>query len=216
MYILNIYIHTMDEIKKILYIGSGCHLDIVSHFPNVSEFILIDTQPRSEHDSIEFNPDFYRHLFVNSLLSAGIKHNIILTNICELDDKYYHLEHKMPFLNPTLLTFTNTKTTQTIKYYISTNIRYNMNEILINDIQQSDALIVSGHYPDIILYDYLDKKKPIQFIGYSKTCFSLDIDEMKDTIYYKLHNNSYFDKYYLVDYDSGEITKYKTFMQLAR
>lgn len=207
----------MDEINKILYIGSGCHLDIVSHFPNVSEFILIDTQPRSEHDSIEFNPDFYRHLFVNSLLSAGIEQDIVLTNIRELDNKYYlNCDHKLPFLNPTLLTFTNTKTKQIIKYYISTNIRYNMNEILINDIHQSEALIVSGHYPDIILYDYLDEKKPIQFIGYSKTCFSLDIDEMTDNIYCKLHNNNYFDKYYLVDYDSGEITKYNTFMQLAR
>lgn len=207
----------MIEIKKILYIGSGCHLNIVSHFPNVPEFILIDTQPRSEHDSIEFNPDFYRHLFVNLLLSAGIEQDIVLTNICELDNKYYlNCEHKLPFLNPTLLTFTNTKTKQIIKYYISTNIRYNMNDILINDIHQSEALIVSGHYPDIILYDYLDEKKPIQFIGYSKTCFSLDIDEMTDNIYCKLHNNNYFDKYYLVDYDSGEITKYNTFMQLAK
>jgi hypothetical protein len=202
--------------NKILYIGSGCHLDIVSHFPNVSEFILIDTQPRSEHDSPDFNPYFYRHLFVNTLLSRGVEQDIVLVNIRELNNTYYSLsEHKLSFLNPTLLTFTNTRTKQMIKYYISTNIRYNMNDELMDDIKQSNALIVSGHYPDIILYDYLDEKKPIHFIGYSQTCYTLDVEEMMDNIYCKLYDNNYFDHYYMVDYRNGKITKYNTFMELA-
>lgn len=202
----------MEAIKKIIYIGTGCHLDVVAHFPNVSEFVFVDTQPRSEFDSMEPNLDFYRDQFVNTLLSAGVERNIELIDVRELDTLYIQDKDNLPFLNPTLLTFMNNRTDQIIRYYISTNIRYNALRELADEIKQVDGLIVSGYYPDIALYDLLDERRPIHFIGYSRTCYTINIDDMMDTIYCKLHEkNTYFKDYYHVDYECGKITKYDTF-----
>lgn len=201
----------MENIQSIIYIGTGCHFEIVSHFPRVSKFIFVDTQPRSEHDAQIFNPDFYRDTFVDAILAAAMKMDIILIDSHVIDSTYPSDEYTLPFMNPTLLTFVHTHTHQTVRYYISTNIRYNMNRWLIDDIKQSDALIVSGYFPDIVLYNYLGAR-PIQYIGYSKTCYTIALDEMKDTIYCGLYDNQYFDKYYSVDYESGRIIRYNTFM----
>lgn len=205
----------MENIRSIIYIGTGCHFEIVSHFRNVSKFIFVDTQPRSEHDSQVFDPDFYRDTFADDILAAAKKMSIILIDSHTIDSSYYPSdEYKLPHMNPTLLTFVHMHTNQMIRYYISTNIRYNMNRWLIDDIKQSDALIVSGYYPDIILYNYLSDR-PIQFIGYSKTCYTINANDMGDTIYCELYDNRYFDKYYLVDYESGRMIRYNTFMDFV-
>ena len=205
----------MENIRSILYIGTGCHFEIVSHFPKVSKFIFVDTQPRSEHDTEVFDPDFYCHKFVDDIRTAAMKMNIILIDSHPIDSTYYPSdEYPLPYMNPTLLTFAHTHTHQMIRYYISTNIRYNINRWLIDDIKQADALIVSGYYPDITLYNYLGTQ-PIQFIGYSKTCYTIDFNEMSDTIYCGLYDERHFDKYYSVDYENGRIIRYNTMMDFV-
>lgn len=201
----------IKRIKKIIYFGAGIHFECVAHFPYVSEFVFVDTQPRSEHDIEIFNPIFYRDTFINNLLCNGIKHMILLTDIRELDTSYSHDENKLPFLNPTLFTFVNQMTDQIIRYYISTNIQYNYILELLADIKEADGLIVSGYFPDKVLYNYWDNHKLKHFIGYSRTCYHIPMDEMKDTIYCDLYTDKYFDHYYLVDYESGAITKYSNF-----
>lgn len=37
--------------NKILYIGAGCHIEPVTHFPQTKIFVFTDSQPRSQDDS---------------------------------------------------------------------------------------------------------------------------------------------------------------------
>ena len=67
------------------------------------------------------------------------------------DDSIDYSGQKYKFANPTLIIFENKETKQIIKYYISTNIKYNMNELLKKDISESTGLIVQGYIP-IIYY----------------------------------------------------------------
>lgn len=202
----------MQEIKKIIYFGTGVHFKCVSHFPNAIEFIFVDTQPRSEFDNMLFDIDYYDNTFIENLLTDGNKYNITLLDSHEIESLYVaNNDYKLPYLNPTLLTFTNIITKQIIKYYVSTNIKYNKIPELLKDIKDSDALIVSGYYPDKIIYDYFDRQTKKQFIGYSRTCYKMNMEEMNDTIYCELFENKYFDKYYLVDYENGIITEHSDF-----
>jgi len=222
----------VNNIKKMLYIGAWNHIECVNHFPNTKEFIFIDTQPRSEFDSLSFHQPFYRKIFFQDLLMECRKKQFRLTNLTEIDKTYYKkilsvtqlMDYKLmdsyPFINPTLLSFVNNITEQTIHYYISTNIEYNMTPRLLQDIQSADALVVSGYFPKKILFDYLDKDMPKKFIGYSQTCYKTPIDEdpdEKDTIINFLKKpeniikNDYFYSYYYVCYETGAYKKFASF-----
>jgi hypothetical protein len=62
-----------NNFKKILYLGAWEHIEIVDYFPNCNEFILIDTQPRSEHDEKDYFYDgFYRRTFLDTLITKCI------------------------------------------------------------------------------------------------------------------------------------------------
>ena len=41
----------INHCNKILYIGTGCDIQPVTHFLQTKEFIFIDSQPRNEFDS---------------------------------------------------------------------------------------------------------------------------------------------------------------------
>jgi len=91
-----------------------------------------------------------------------------------------------------------------IKYYISTNILFNMNPMLEKDIYESDTLYNSGYHPDCELLKYLTNKKR-NFVGSSKTCYydeqSFNDDSDNNIIKYFIKTNTmndYFDNYYLV------------------
>jgi hypothetical protein len=222
----------VNNIKKILYIGTWNHIECVNHFPNTKEFIFIDTQPRSEFDSLSFYQPFYRKNFFQGLLTECRKKQFRLTNLIETDKTYYKkilsvsqlMDYKLmdscPFINPTLLSFANDITEQIIHYYISTNIEYNMTPRLLQDIQSADALIVSGYFPNKILLDYFDKDMPKKFIGYSQTCYKGTNDEYpdeKNTIINVLKQsknvikNDYFYSYYYVCSETGSYKKFATF-----
>ena len=52
------------QFNKVLYLGAWDHIDVVNYFPKCNEFVLIDTQPRSEHDEKDYFYDgFYRPKF---------------------------------------------------------------------------------------------------------------------------------------------------------
>lgn len=116
-----------------------------------------------------------------------------------------------------MLVFTNTKTKQTIRYYISTNIKFNMNKILENDIATSDGIIVSGYFPETEILRYFSTPKT--FFGYTDTCYIIEHDAPKEednTIINFLHNcicntQYYFTEFYMVHNDSGVIIKCQDF-----
>ena len=207
----------MESIHKILYIGVWHHIKPVIHFPNVKEFIFIDTQPRSEWDQHVFEPVFYRDNFYQELINKCAKYNFILQDTFEFDKSYHQKimteeqkkEFNIPeFINPTLLTFINHETRQVIKYYISTNIIYNMTDQLSIDIAESDAMIISGYFPNIKVFDYFDKPKV--FIGYDMTYYGFNEDPDDDDIINYLYNNldiKYFSDYYLIKQDDESMVK---------
>ena len=214
----------MLHIEKLLYIGTGTHIDPVLHFPLTKEFIFVDTLPRSNKDSPKvFNKKLYNIYFIDKLMQTCEENNFMLTEIIELDNKYknkiFTLQQKikyifepLKYINPTLLIFTNLLSEQTIKYYISTNIEYNINSRLILDIEESDGLIISNYSPSTKILDYF--KKPKIFIGYSNMNYVINpsdiFDKMKrESIIYMMYTNkseiisNFFYKYYLVIYRNG-------------
>ena len=156
--------------SKILYIGTGLHLDVLKHFDSTKEFIFVDIQPRSEFDSPDsFYEGFYRKNFYPKLIELAREFGFELEKSEELDPEYFvnildiaqrikwlnNVKETFPNICPTLLIFFNSITGQKLKYYISTNILYNMCWDLENDISSSEGLIISGYHPNKILLNYI-------------------------------------------------------------
>ena len=216
--------------EKFLYIGSGLDIEPIVHFSDVKEFVFIDTLPRSEFDGYIFNGSlfydgFYRHKFINLLIDETSKYGFKLVDKILLDTGYYldllsdvdkkkysndNFLTNFPDINPSLMTFFNDKTLQTIKYYISTNILVNMCMELKKDLIESTGVIISGYHPDKIILDYISN--PIKLFCYSSTCYYLDDEEVNNfnnMIYWSFNNpdklKTYFDKIYVCDRSNGNL-----------
>jgi hypothetical protein len=205
--------------SKLIYIGAGLHLTPLKTFTQTKEFIFVDTMPRSQFDkSSHFEPAFYSHHFIDNLINQCYKLNFYLVDIEDLDKKYFKkilsikqrflwlnkVKQKFPYISPTLITFYNTNTQQTLKYYVSTNILYNMNCQLESDCKTATGLIISGYHPNIKLLNYI--KRPLELYCYSQTCYNVPPDEVydDDNIMYFLFQNlhivdSYFSSIYVCD-----------------
>jgi hypothetical protein len=214
--------------NKILYVGAGCHIQPVNHFYDTKQFIFIDTQPRNEFDSYhpKYSEGLYRPNFLTNLLTV-FENNGFLLESYKVVDSNYHKKiisktwyysswfFKVPYdVNPTLLVFFNKTTLQQIKYYISTNIKFNMNTYLLNDIKTCDGLIVSGYFPEFELLQYLDI--PMVFFGYTGTSYYMDPQSYENNLLYFLHNficnrQYFFTEFYVVYNDSGVIIKCQNF-----
>uniref|UniRef100_A0A6C0CZJ9 Uncharacterized protein n=1 Tax=viral metagenome TaxID=1070528 RepID=A0A6C0CZJ9_9ZZZZ len=226
LFLYNIYnIYKMNH-KSLLYIGAGTDTNPLSHFPDVKTFIFIDTQPRSEFDSINSYIHWYsRQDFVKQVNLEYTKIGFSLVSEKVLDAEYYkQILNKdqlaiyesetiaFSFINPTLLVFINTQTGQTVKYYISTNILSNMNIELIDDIKNIYGLIICGFNPHKVLLDYITP--PINFYGYSETVYRYitisDDEEHINSVLAELQNNTeqkYFSNFYFINQNSGEIIR---------
>ena len=119
---------------------------------------------------------------------------------------------KFPDTNPGMLIFTNNKTSQIEKYYISTNVKLNMCERLEADIRESWGLIIAGYHPNKIILDYISK--PIKLYCYTGTCYYLNDEEVDDfdNLIYWTYNNAdkvkiFFNELYVCNRTSGELTK---------
>lgn len=220
-------IHT----NKILYIGSNIHIEPINHFPNTKDFVFIDTQPRSEFDTYhpKFNIHCYRPKFYSNLIKTCQQYGFILKSSYELDSNYYknilswkkkfeYFVQGFPeFINPTLLVFINNITNQTINYYISTNIKFNMTPILCSDIESCDGIIISGFYPDIELLKYI--KQPICLFGYTNTYYIIekpnnDFDKQNIIYYLQTFNDNikyYFKDFFVIVKETGVIYKCTNF-----
>lgn len=213
--------------KQLLYVGAGTHIEPVKHFSKTKSFIFIDTQPRSEFDTYhpKFYKNFYRQNFLYELETTCESYGFKLESFSCIDNDYYKQIvswrwyysswlFKIPnYVNPFLLVFKNYKTQQTLKYYISTNIKFNINPQIIKDIETCDGIIVCGYLPDTDILNYFGSSKI--FFGYTNTCYDdINIEDFNEkydnNIIHFLHKficNSpyYFDDFYLVKYYTGEI-----------
>ena len=163
--------------KKILYIGTWDHFEVTEHFNETAEFIFIDTQPRSEFDREIFDPEMYRSRFYDHIVKKSKKVGFELMSTMTLDPTYsdkIKADPNIPFVCPTLFVFSKTSTSkQTIRYYISTNIMYNMCDMLEADIKTCDSLIISGYFPHKLVLNILSSD--ITIYCYTQTAYGFDL-----------------------------------------
>jgi hypothetical protein len=210
--------------NKILYIGCGTHLEVVSHFQNTKEFVFVDIQPLSEFDATIYYKPFYRKHFINIILSKLRKFGFMIQSVNNLDKNYYkkiftlkqriyYLFYTKPaYVNPSLLTFYNTKTKQTIKYYVSTDIDYTNISELHNDIKTCDTLLVSDYFPSLKYLKYFTR--PIKFIGYSNSCYYIDNSDENNIIQY-FHRNKDLIQQYILDFYAFDYNLENIYIQLC-
>ena len=223
-------------VKKLLYVGAGCNIAHTLHFKDTTEFVFIDTQPRSNDEkmSTKFNKNNYVSDFVGNLLHECTKYGFMFYMDYQLDKVYYkkilswkqcyyNKYHKrFPYINPTLLVFRNIITNQTLKYYISVNIKINVSTSLHTDIETCDGILVKDYYPEIEILRHFDKPKA--FYGYTNSKYTIDevtfSKETDNNIIYFLQNcicNSqyYFDAFYMINMETGETEQCSDFKELT-
>lgn len=216
----------MEDAKKVLYIGAKLNIDYIYDFPNASDFVFVDTLPRSSWDHTKFVTKLYDDFFINALHIRLRAHGFLLTEKIEIDPNYYKKImtcnqrlftrfQNVKYINPCLLIYVNEKTNKTIRYYISTNIEYNMNRFLQLDIETADTLLVSSYVPNRILMNYF--YGPKKLVGYSHTCFKPSVyPPMELTIIDFLKENydvaqKYFVEYFSICSETGIVTCYSHF-----
>jgi|688.fasta_scaffold379571_1 hypothetical protein len=223
-------------VKKLLYVGAGCNIKTVVHFKDATEFIFIDTQPRSNDEkySTKFNKNNYVSDFIRNLIEECTKYGFLFHMDYQLDKSYYkkilswkqcyynNYHKRFVYINPTLLVFRNIITNQTLKYYISVNIKLNVTNMLHIDIESCDGILVNGYYPEIEILRYFDKPKA--FYGYTNANYTIDTTtfskETDNNIIYFLQNcicntQYYFDAFYMIDEETGETEQYVDFLELT-
>ena len=165
----------MDKISKILDVGARYDTAPIIDFANAKEFIYVEIMPRNaDRDSIPYN-DLYCKRFIDEITDKFKDLGFRLTETRILDDKYHEkvlsywqiIRGVPKYFNPTVLVFENEEKTRKIKYYVSTNIEYNMCDELSEDIASSDSIAVIGYSPNTLIFDHFKNKKT--FIAYSGT-----------------------------------------------
>lgn len=165
-----------------------------------------------------YNYDFNTNKVSHKISKLSALEKIVKTS--ETCKSYIeHLHQLYPYINPHVLTYYNSITQQTLKYYISTNIKYTMTDELRNDIANSDNLICAGYTPDKLLLNYI--VKPIIFYGYTGTVYTPefnDINNEESTIFNYLFFNqnneilkNHFLSFNIVDKKNGSIYKFETY-----
>jgi hypothetical protein len=184
--------------KKVLYLGAWDHIELITYIPNCREFIFIDTQPRCEWDDEGiYNEKFYKKEFIPNLKKKLNKYGFKLINIYSLNNQ--SIENDL-YINPHRFDFINSQTKTLLKYYISTNILYNMCDMLKEDIYQADALYNAGHHPDKYLLELFNNKKKT-FIGDTNTVYNIDYNDnniISCFLKKELNIFDYFDKFYFI------------------
>jgi len=204
--------------NKILYIGPWDHFEVTRHFDKIAEFVFIDTQPRSEFDREIFDPEMYRTRFYDYIMKKSNEYGFELKSTMTLDKTYaskIQADPDIPFVCPTLLTFEKAASSnsikQTIRYYISTNIMYNMTDTLESDIKTCDSLILSGYFPHKLVLTMLSSD--ITIYCYTQTVYGFDPAYDVDNVISVLQN---IEKNYVVICNStgAELFKCKTIQQV--
>jgi hypothetical protein len=198
----------INNVKKLLFIDTSLNLIPLVDFDDYDEYVFINTLPRSKNDTYNYSDRAYDNEFFNQLLIQCKAYGFFILNIQEMDNEYYKkifslkktlyysFFEKPKYINPTLVTFINIINQKILKYYISTNIEYNMNNLLKNDINDCDVFIINEYIPNEKILEYFEKPKI--FIGYSNTFFTSN--ENKNMCRFLLCNNNYITSKYFYKY----------------
>ena len=203
-------------LKKILYFGTGTHLEPIIHFPETTEFILGDSLPRNSHGFDYYSKAHYNKYFLLQLENKVNQMNLSLVRKKTLTNKFeeinvLNLESECLFLS--------NKNLLNIKYYISTSLPYDLydNKELQTDIETCDTLLICGYSPNRKIIKYI--KKPFNLIGYSSTYFPKNIEELieeneffeDDIITWIMENPHSIKSYIAVDRETGAKYYYRNY-----
>ena len=165
--------------QKAIYVGAGNDILPLLCYPDIKEWIYIDSQPNNEFGP-EYVEEFSRPYFINDVIN---KFFMFEFEINKLDD------------NKEFIEFINFKTDQMIKYYFNTYLPNNIEKVK-EEIQGWDTLIVAGHHPDSCIMDYKRRNYPSTFIGFTQTVYSNCDYDNKNNIITQIFNGVYkFDNY---------------------
>ena len=220
------------KIIRILYIGAGLDvkniLDYVNKNINVlndnfvckqREYICVDSLPRSPNQTLQsISYKNYVNNFTDNLIKICEERGFELKEAIQLDDTYrqntlsltkkcYYsfCGHIIPtHINPELWIFTNYKTNETIRYYISTNVDVNQHELLVRDIRNSNILYINKYIPSCVLFELYNRKQR-KIVATCDTNFQVNKTN-KDSILKVLNYNiNFFNKYILLMPDKYRI-----------
>ena len=159
---------------EILYAGAGLHFDILNHFTDCMHFVLLDSKPCNDYGF-----DYHYESACNSEFVSNM-HNLLRNYGFTLQDKTIltrnyarmgkdNLEAARMLFKDEAET-SHQKQQRILNYYISTCLPAHLSiPTLQKDIQRCNTLLISGHFPDARILDYLEK--PFTFIGYSDTWY---------------------------------------------
>ena len=202
--------------KKVLYFGAWDDITFLDTFPDTNDFVLVDTQPRSEWDTKDINVEYYRDNFVKEITDSFKTKDYFLKNIEQTESYYKNFSFfkKPEYIDPHLFIFKNGK--KTIKYYISTNIIYNEIPELIKDINTSDTLYLSGYFPHSRILEYF--KAPKKFVGNSNSCYHYNINPERNVvdILYNFPKISYFNQFYVYSDNLFKVKNFKEFLKIVK
>lgn len=168
----------LENTKKILYVNGGVDFDPIDVFDAATEYIYVDTMPRAEKDGYYLKSRLYRGQFIDQVIVNMLKRGFVLASIVVLNADYtwkiasirQKLKHgigklmgvrslELQQVNPTKYTFVNRAFNKKVKYYMNTNVKYNMDAELHHDIMYSDAVVVSGSVPPKMIVEHFYKPK---------------------------------------------------------
>ena len=211
------------DFKKLLYIGVYDHIEVTNYFKCV-EYIFIDLQPLASWDIFDKKSkttEFYRNDFIQHILNKFESNGFMLKNVINLNN----IEQELgKYTEPHLMIFENKRLNQIIKYYISTNIRYDLENLncLQKDITESDAFYVAGHHPNKIVLDYFTDKKAL--ISDSDSLYYVDnvdnIDNTSNIIdifgYNISDTEKYFNSFYNINRQKASSYKFDNFDEFVK
>lgn len=166
--------------QKAIYVGAGTDILPLLCYPDIKEWIYIDSLPNNEYGP-EYVEDFSRPYFINDIINNFNMFGFKIDNLKKDNE---------------LIEFTNSKTKQHIKFYLNTYLPDNINKVKYA-IQDWDTLIVSGHHPDSCIMNYKRLNYPLTFIGFTGTSYHDQDHDNYNNIVRMIYNNTYYFDTYL-------------------
>ncbi len=164
--------------QKAIYIGAGEDIRPLICYPEIKNWIYVDSQPNNE-----FGPEYYQPFSRPEFINDVTNHFRMVG---------FNLKNN----NNDILDFFNSTTKQRVIYCINIYIPDSIDKIKYY-LKGWDTLIDSGHHPDISIMNLTRRNYPLTFIGFDGTHYGKDeTPESKNTIVNNLFNNKYkFDNY---------------------
>lgn len=156
--------------KRAVYIGAGTDIIPVLMFPNIKEFIFIDSQPFSEFGDMTYTDDgatgnakrnerhinlFSRPHFLKELEQAMRQNNYVI--------KQHEVDNYILFEGGD---------GQTIKYYYSCAFPEHVEERLMFELAECDTIILCGHDPHISILNMIQPEPTV--IGNDNTIYKCE------------------------------------------